>query len=68
MTGHLSLEFLSPKALARRWGMHVGTLANWRTAGTGPGFTRIGDLIRYPLADVLAFEAEGYVAAGTAAS
>lgn len=49
-------QFLSPQALAKRWGVSVGSLANKRSAGTGLPFHRMGDLIRYALSDVEAYE------------
>lgn len=38
---------LSPKQLAARLGIAVGTLADWRLNGTGPDFMRIGKHVRY---------------------
>ncbi|QCX26420.1 helix-turn-helix domain-containing protein [Nocardioides jishulii] len=42
------------------------TLANWRSAGTGPTFVKIGGMVRYRLADVEAYEAGSRVQAVTA--
>jgi hypothetical protein len=44
--------------LAARWGMHPGTLRNWRTANKGPKFIRIGTTIRYRASDVARWEAK----------
>lgn len=44
--------------LARRWNMNPGTLRNWRTAGKGPKFIRIGATIRYRASDVKKWEAK----------
>lgn len=56
--------YLRPEDLARRWGVSTGTLANRRSRGQGPAFTKIfGTLVRYSLADVERFEAEGHVKA-----
>lgn len=37
--------------------MKVRTLANWRCTGVGPRFTRTGGRIRYPLDDLIQWEA-----------
>lgn len=59
---------LTTADLAVRWGMHIGTLANWRCSGTGPNFLRIaGGRVLYRLADVEAYEDGCYVIAGEAA-
>lgn len=52
-------EYLSPSELAKRWNGAVttGTLANWRSKGTGPAFAKFGSRVRYPLAQVVAWEA-----------
>jgi hypothetical protein len=53
-------EILSQEYLAARWGVAFGTLSNWRRAGKGPRFIRIGDGPRaktvYRLEDVIAYE------------
>lgn len=46
----------TPKQLAERWSLNVGTLANMRCAGTGPRYFKIGKTVRYPLQRVLEFE------------
>lgn len=52
-------EYLTPAELAKRWNGAVttGTLANWRSKGTGPAFAKFGSRVRYPLAKVIAWEA-----------
>lgn len=52
-------EYLTPAELARRWGGAVttGTLANWRSKGSGPAFAKFGSRVRYPLARVQEWEA-----------
>lgn len=52
-------EYLTPAQLAQRWGGAVttGTLANWRSKGSGPAFAKFGSRVRYPLAQVVAWEA-----------
>lgn len=53
-------ERLTPEQLAIRWGMSVGTLANWRRSNKGPKFIRLGDgpkgRVLYRLMDVLTYE------------
>lgn len=50
---------LSTKALARRWDLHPGHIANMRAAGRGPQSVKINSSVRYRLRDVLAFEDAG---------
>ena len=42
----------TPTGLAARWGLHAGTLANWRVQGQGPPFRKRGKAktsqVRYP--------------------
>lgn len=52
-------QFFTPAELAERWHLSEQTLANWRTARKGPRFVRLGGAVRYPLAEVLAFEQQG---------
>jgi hypothetical protein len=46
--------------LALRWSLSVETLAQWRAAGSGPPWVRIGDgqrpRVRYRMSDVIAYE------------
>lgn len=48
---------LRERELAERWRTSQRTLQRWRAEGRGPAFLRIGDAIRYPMADILAYEA-----------
>ncbi|WP_229656226.1 helix-turn-helix domain-containing protein [Burkholderia pseudomallei] len=50
--------FLTPKEVSDRYGgrIAIGTLANWRSAGTGPTFSRIGGKILYPLDAIVEWE------------
>ncbi len=45
----LEKKFLSPQELSDRWGgrISVRTLANWRTQGVGPQFTKVGGAVLY---------------------
>lgn len=47
---------LTPRELAARWKMAEQTLANWRFAGRGPRFVKIGRKVLYPMAEVEAWE------------
>jgi len=47
---------LNSRALAMRWGVTVGHLANLRCAGRGPNYLRLGSRIAYRLDDVEAYE------------
>lgn len=48
---------LTPDELAHRWDLEKRTLANWRCAGRGPAYLKIGSRIVYPIAEVEAYEA-----------
>ena len=56
--------FLTEKQLAERWGKHADTVRRWRREGFGPPFYKQAavsggprlPLVRYYLADVLAYE------------
>lgn len=45
-------QYFTPADLASRLGIAPQTLANWRSQGKGPAFTRIGGRIRYTSAEV----------------
>ncbi len=49
---------LTIDALLARWryGVSRGTLANWRSKGSGPPWRKIGATILYPLAGIEAYE------------
>jgi hypothetical protein len=51
--------FLTTEALAERWGLSVGSLANMRVRGTGPTYFKIGASVRYSLGDIEQYEAAG---------
>jgi hypothetical protein len=50
------MTHLTPNELAARWRMHPGTLSNWRQAGRGPAFIKVGSKVLYPLSAVEAWE------------
>ncbi|MEE7478504.1 helix-turn-helix domain-containing protein [Methylobacterium hispanicum] len=56
-------RFLTPAEVAARWENRVctRTMANWRTQGNGPRFTKIGGRVLYPLKDIEAWEHAGTV-------
>jgi len=43
---------LTSNELSEVTGFSTQTLANWRSQGKGPGYKKIGRMIRYPVADV----------------
>ncbi len=51
-------ELLTQKQLARRWALSERTLERWRCTGEGPTYVKLGGLVRYRLADILAYEQE----------
>lgn len=61
--------FLTPHQLAQRWNGVVtsGTLANWRSKGVGPDFTKLRGRVLYPVASVADFEATNLRQAAQAA-
>ena len=57
---HPDQHLITPAQLALRWGLNLNTLSQWRAAGTGPKFIRLGDgerpRIRYRMSDVMEYE------------
>ena len=47
---------LTTEELAARWHMAKGTLSNWRNAGDGPAYIKLGKRILYPMSAVIDFE------------
>ena len=39
---------LTPKEVSALLEVNIRTLANWRCKGKGPGYIKIGSLVRYP--------------------
>lgn len=53
------MSTITESELADRWKVTVRTLQNWRKAGTGPAYIRLGERsIVYRLRDVEAFESD----------
>jgi hypothetical protein len=48
--------FLTSKELSDRWRLSDQTLANWRYAGKGPPFIRVGSRVLYPAEGIHAYE------------
>lgn len=49
-------KFLTGAELASRWKLSHQTLANWRHAGKGPPFIRVGARVLYPTEGIEQFE------------
>lgn len=56
--------FLTPAELVQRYEGKISTrtLANWRSAGTSPPFTKVGGRILYPLDELIEWEKRRTVA------
>jgi hypothetical protein len=55
----IKLALLTEQELAERWRMSIRTLQGWRQRKTGPKFIKIrGQAVRYPMDDVLTYEAQ----------
>lgn len=48
--------YLTSKEVADRWRLSDQTLANWRHAGKGPPFIRVGARVLYPIEGIHSFE------------
>lgn len=53
---HDRQSLFTPEELSQRWGKSLSTLANMRSAGTGPQYIKLGKTIRYRRGDVVAYE------------
>jgi len=54
-----SSALLSTPEAARRLGLAIGTLQNWRSRGQGPAFVRLGKAVRYEEGDLTRFVEQG---------
>ena len=52
----MARTFLTPEQLSLRWSLPLSTLSQWRWAGKGPEFIKMGKRVRYMLEDVESFE------------
>jgi hypothetical protein len=48
--------FMNERQLAERWGVSMGTLANLRSAKSGPPYIKINKSVRYPVAAIEEYE------------
>lgn len=56
-------RLLWPEQVAEMLGVPIGTLANWRYQGRGPGFLKVGRHVRYRRSDVAGWIEEQVVPA-----
>lgn len=54
-----AIAFMTERELASRWRVSGRTLQRWRGERYGPAWVNVGGSIRYPMDEVLAFEAAG---------
>jgi predicted site-specific integrase-resolvase len=47
---------LTPKDIAKRYGVTEHTTSEWRRSGRGPQWFKVGHRVFYSMEDVLAFE------------
>lgn len=54
----MTAQYLTPKELSDRYKGQISqrTLANWRSSGEGPKFTKIGGRVLYPIQSVEEWE------------
>lgn len=54
----MNAVYLTPQELAGRYKgqITVRTLANWRSTGNGPKFTKVGGRVLYPLEAIVEWE------------
>ena len=52
------MEFITPYDLHRRWGRAISlkTLANWRSLGLGPPYSKMGGRVLYRVSEVVVWE------------
>ena len=46
---------LTPEEVSAVLGVDVRTLANWRWKGKGPGYIKVGKLVRYPASAIIEY-------------
>jgi hypothetical protein len=53
-------SYFTTAELAARYGLHIGTIENWRQNGQGPRWIKVGDghgaPVRYQIEDILSWE------------
>lgn len=61
--------FLTPRELAKRWGMNPTSLSNWRSKNKGPKYVQLmGHKVLYSLEELEKFEKQNIVEVGTNAN
>jgi len=58
---HITKKYLTPAEVSARFSVSVRTLANWRTLGQGPKFTKMGGKVMYPIDQVEHWESRNTV-------
>lgn len=61
MKTETTVKLLKQEQLAKRWGLSVNTLRDWRTDRKGPKFIKLGKVgtrskVRYKVSDIEAYE------------
>lgn len=51
----MQIKYLTPMEVEAMYGVPVGTLAQWRVKGIGPDYFKLGEAVRYSVADMDAF-------------
>lgn len=56
----METQYLTPSELVARYKqtITIRTLANWRSTGEGPRYTKIGGRVLYPVESVIKWEQE----------
>ncbi len=52
----MTVSFLTPNLLAKRWSLKPSTLKQWRWNGKGPAYVKIGRQVLYRYQDIENFE------------
>lgn len=57
-TGQQQMDYITPYDLHKRWNRAISlkTLANWRSLGYGPPYSKFGGRVLYRVSDVLFWE------------
>jgi excisionase family DNA binding protein len=65
--GHAAEVLLDPEEVAKMLGVRVRTLQTWRSRRQGPTYVKVGKLVRYKSADVMAYIERHRIDVGQAA-
>lgn len=55
------IVFLTQLEVAKRWNISHQTLQRWRWWGKGPRYFKVGNRVRYNLADIEAYETSHFL-------